>query len=95
MIQDTERDRLMRRALALAANGPSTGQNPRVGCLIVDPNGTVLAEGWHRGAGTAHAEVDALAHLPAGAARGATAIVTLDNTPMFRIRQLLPVNYSQ
>ena len=78
MIQDTERDRLMRRALALAANGLSTGQNPRVGCLIVDPNGTVLAEGWHRGAGTAHAEVDALAHLPAGAARGATAIVTLE-----------------
>ena len=78
MIQDTERDRLMRRALALAANGPSAGQNPRVGCLIVGPNGTVLAEGWHRGAGTAHAEVDALAHLPAGAARGATAIVTLE-----------------
>ncbi|MEB0267804.1 bifunctional diaminohydroxyphosphoribosylaminopyrimidine deaminase/5-amino-6-(5-phosphoribosylamino)uracil reductase RibD, partial [Cryobacterium sp. 10I5] len=78
MIQDTEREHLMRRALSLAANGPATGPNPRVGCLIVDADGTVLAEGWHRGAGTAHAEVDALAHLPAGAARGATAIVTLE-----------------
>ncbi|MEB0002745.1 bifunctional diaminohydroxyphosphoribosylaminopyrimidine deaminase/5-amino-6-(5-phosphoribosylamino)uracil reductase RibD [Cryobacterium sp. RTC2.1] len=78
MIQDTERDMLMRRALSLAANGPATGLNPRVGCVIVDPDGVVLAEGWHRGAGTAHAEVDALSHLPAGSARGATVIVTLE-----------------
>jgi len=78
MIQDTERDRLMRRALSLAAKGPASGPNPRVGCLIVDADGVVLAEGWHRGAGTAHAEVDALSQLAAGAARGATAIVTLE-----------------
>jgi len=78
MIQDTERDRLMRRALSLAAKGPANGPNPRVGCLIVDADGNVLAEGWHRGAGTAHAEVDALSQLAAGAARGATAIVTLE-----------------
>ncbi|GAA1735191.1 bifunctional diaminohydroxyphosphoribosylaminopyrimidine deaminase/5-amino-6-(5-phosphoribosylamino)uracil reductase RibD [Isoptericola hypogeus] len=72
----------MRRALELAAHGPSRGPNPRVGCVLLAPDGTVLAEGHHRGAGTAHAEVDALlqarsAHGP-DAARGATAVVTLE-----------------
>lgn len=68
----------MRRALALAALGPSQGVNPRVGCVILSPAGDVIAEGWHRGAGTAHAEVDALSKLVDGAARGATAVVTLE-----------------
>lgn len=68
----------MRRALDLAERGPARGVNPRVGCVIVSPDGAVLAEGWHRGAGTAHAEVDALSRLEPGAARGATAIVTLE-----------------
>ena len=68
----------MRRALDLAALGPARGVNPRVGCVILSPGGDVLAEGWHRGAGTAHAEVDALSKLAPGDARGATAIVTLE-----------------
>ncbi|MFB9309212.1 diaminohydroxyphosphoribosylaminopyrimidine deaminase/5-amino-6-(5-phosphoribosylamino)uracil reductase [Agromyces hippuratus] len=68
----------MRRALELATRGPARGVNPRVGCVILSPAGEVLAEGWHRGAGTAHAEVDALAKLEPGAARGATAVVTLE-----------------
>jgi diaminohydroxyphosphoribosylaminopyrimidine deaminase/5-amino-6-(5-phosphoribosylamino)uracil reductase len=67
----------MRRALAIARRGPR-GVNPQVGALLLSPNGEVLAEGWHRGAGTAHAEVDALSRLGPGAARGATAIVTLE-----------------
>ena len=67
----------MRRALDLAARGP-VGVNPQVGAVLLAADGTTLAEGWHRGAGTAHAEVDALSHLPAGAARGATAVVTLE-----------------
>ena len=58
----------MRRALELAMRGPALGVNPRVGCVILSPHGDVLAEGWHRGAGTAHAEVDALAKLAPGAA---------------------------
>jgi diaminohydroxyphosphoribosylaminopyrimidine deaminase/5-amino-6-(5-phosphoribosylamino)uracil reductase len=68
----------MRRALDLAA-GPDVPlwPNPRVGCVIIAPDGTILAEGHHRGAGTPHAEVDALAHASA-AARGATAVVTLE-----------------
>lgn len=68
----------MRRALELATRGPAAGVNPRVGCVILSPHGDMLAEGWHRGAGTAHAEVDALAKLAPGAAEGATAVVTLE-----------------
>jgi diaminohydroxyphosphoribosylaminopyrimidine deaminase / 5-amino-6-(5-phosphoribosylamino)uracil reductase len=67
----------MRRALALARRGPR-GLNPQVGAVILSPDGEVLAEGTHRGAGTPHAEVDALDKLAPGAARGATAVVTLE-----------------
>ncbi|WP_255819135.1 bifunctional diaminohydroxyphosphoribosylaminopyrimidine deaminase/5-amino-6-(5-phosphoribosylamino)uracil reductase RibD [Kineococcus sp. TRM81007] len=70
----------MRRALHLAARGPATGPNPRVGCVLLAPDGHVLAEGHHRGAGTAHAEAAALADLAAraGTAAGCTAVVTLE-----------------
>ncbi|KQV06093.1 bifunctional diaminohydroxyphosphoribosylaminopyrimidine deaminase/5-amino-6-(5-phosphoribosylamino)uracil reductase RibD [Leifsonia sp. Root112D2] len=78
MAQAAAHEALMRRALELAANGPATGVNPRVGCVILDATGTIVAEGWHRGAGTSHAEVDALSQLPVGAARGATVVVTLE-----------------
>jgi len=69
----------MRRALELAARGP-LGPNPRVGCVLLAADGTVLGEGWHRGAGTAHAEVAALADARerGGDVRGATAVVTLE-----------------
>jgi diaminohydroxyphosphoribosylaminopyrimidine deaminase/5-amino-6-(5-phosphoribosylamino)uracil reductase len=66
----------MRRALALATHGPVVGGNPQVGCVLLDAQGTIVAEGWHRGAGTAHAEVDALSQLES--ARGLTAVVTLE-----------------
>lgn len=75
-VTEAERD-AMHRALALAANGPR-GLNPQVGAVILSPAGTVLAEGWHRGAGTPHAEVDALSKLAPGEASGATAVVTLE-----------------
>ena len=67
---------LMRHALSLAAHGPVTGGNPQVGCVLVDDAGTIGAEGWHRGAGTPHAEVDALSKV--SDATGLTAIVTLE-----------------
>ncbi|MBS45799.1 MAG: riboflavin biosynthesis protein RibD [Nocardioides sp.] len=68
----------MRRAIALAATpGVPLGPNPRVGCVLLADDGSTIAEGYHRGAGTGHAEVDALAHAGA-AARGATAVVTLE-----------------
>ncbi|MBF4575939.1 bifunctional diaminohydroxyphosphoribosylaminopyrimidine deaminase/5-amino-6-(5-phosphoribosylamino)uracil reductase RibD [Frondihabitans sp. VKM Ac-2883] len=68
----------MRHALSLAAHGPVTGPHARVGCVLLDDAGATVAEGWHRGAGTPHAEVDALAKLPGGDARGLTAVVTLE-----------------
>lgn len=68
----------MRRALELAARGPARGINPRVGCVVLSQAGQIIAEGWHRGAGTPHAEVDALSRLPQGGARGATVVVTLE-----------------
>ncbi|MFC6240871.1 bifunctional diaminohydroxyphosphoribosylaminopyrimidine deaminase/5-amino-6-(5-phosphoribosylamino)uracil reductase RibD [Knoellia sp. 3-2P3] len=67
----------MRRALELAARGPAADANPRVGCVVTDVDGEVVGEGWHRGAGTAHAEVDALGHA-GERARGGTAYVTLE-----------------
>src|SRR5690349_9597632 len=68
---------LMRRALALAARGPEADPNPRVGCVLVTDDGEVVAEGWHRGAGTPHAEAAALAAAGERAA-GTTAYVTLE-----------------
>ena len=67
----------MRRALAIARNGPR-GVNPQVGAVLLSPDGRVLAEGWHRGAGTPHAEVDALSKVSPEEVRGATAVVTLE-----------------
>lgn len=68
----------MRRALALAASpGVPHGPNPRVGCVLLGPDGTEVGEGFHRGSGTPHAEVDALA-AAGDDARGATAVVTLE-----------------
>jgi diaminohydroxyphosphoribosylaminopyrimidine deaminase / 5-amino-6-(5-phosphoribosylamino)uracil reductase len=68
----------MRRALALAASPDvPLGPNPRVGCVLLAADGAVVAEGFHRGAGSPHAEVDALERA-GDAARGATAVVTLE-----------------
>ncbi len=70
-------DGYMERALSLAARGLyTTDPNPRVGCVLVK-DGQVVGEGWHERAGEAHAEVAALL-AAGGAARGATAYVTLE-----------------
>ena len=51
----------MQRCLALAARGRSTvAPNPMVGAVVVC-DGQVIGEGWHRKAGTPHAEVHAIA----------------------------------
>lgn len=73
----------MRRALEIAATpGVPHGPNPRVGCVLLAPDGSEIAEGFHRGAGTPHAEAAALATAyelgGPDAARGATAVVTLE-----------------
>lgn len=69
------------RAVTLARRGPVAGGNPRVGCVILGAGGAVLAEGHHGGAGTPHAEADALSRVPPGRVHeltGATAVVTLE-----------------
>lgn len=66
----------MRQALRLAERGRGRVEpNPMVGCVLVR-GGKVLAEGWHRRFGGAHAEVEALRRCKD--ARGATAYVTLE-----------------
>ncbi|HYO46506.1 MAG TPA: bifunctional diaminohydroxyphosphoribosylaminopyrimidine deaminase/5-amino-6-(5-phosphoribosylamino)uracil reductase RibD [Gemmatimonadota bacterium] len=71
----------MNRALALAERGGgSTAPNPMVGCVIADPDGRVLGEGFHLRAGEPHAEVLALAAAADAGhdVRGATVVVTLE-----------------
>jgi len=68
----------MRRALELALRGPAFGVNPQVGAVILDADLNIVAEGWHEGAGTPHAEVMALSKLPAVLPAGYTAVVTLE-----------------
>ena len=69
---------MMRRAVELSLNGPAHNANPRVGCVVLDAHGAIIAEGWHRGSGTPHAEIDALSQLSPEQARGATFVVTLE-----------------
>jgi diaminohydroxyphosphoribosylaminopyrimidine deaminase/5-amino-6-(5-phosphoribosylamino)uracil reductase len=74
----TDWDAAMARALELAvAPDAPRGLNPRVGCVIISPFGDKVGEGYHRGAGTPHAEAQALDEAGV-AARGATAVVTLE-----------------
>ena len=73
---ETRYDAPMRRALELATRGPLVGGNPQVGCVLLDAEGRIVAEGWHRGAGTPHAEIDALSLVTDAA--GLTAVVTLE-----------------
>ena len=67
----------MQRAIELAKKGHyTTSPNPRVGCVIVK-DGKLVGEGYHKRAGSGHAEVNALA-MAGEKARGATAYVTLE-----------------
>lgn len=51
----------MARALELARHGSLHAHpNPRVGCVIVAPDGRIIGEGWHRRCGGPHAEVNAV-----------------------------------
>jgi diaminohydroxyphosphoribosylaminopyrimidine deaminase / 5-amino-6-(5-phosphoribosylamino)uracil reductase len=71
----------MNRALELALLGPSQGVNPQVGAVILSSSGEVIGEGFHKGSGTAHAEVVALEQALAGKEKldpGSVAVVTLE-----------------
>ena len=70
----------MKRALELATRGPRTGPNPQVGCVLLDSSHAIVAEGWHEGSGTPHAEIMALTNLAHSglSSQGLTAVVTLE-----------------
>ena len=70
----------MTRALELATKGPRTGPNPQVGCVLLDSSNAIVAEGWHEGSGTPHAEIMALTNLAHSglSSQGLTAVVTLE-----------------
>ncbi len=68
----------MSRALRLAEAGLfTTHPNPRVGCVVVGKDGTIVGEAWHQRAGEPHAEVLALQQA-GDDARDATAYVSLE-----------------
>ncbi len=78
MKEDTNKDiYYMRKALELAEKGRgNTSPNPMVGCVIVK-NDKIIAEGYHKKAGTPHAEIDALNNAVEDV-RNSTIYVTLE-----------------
>ena len=67
----------MREALRIARHAEGrTSPNPLVGAVVVR-DGKIVAQGWHRRAGTPHAEIHAL-NMAGELARGATLYVTLE-----------------
>jgi len=70
-------ENFMREALRIARNAEGrTSPNPLVGAVVVK-DGKIIAEGWHRQAGTPHAEIHAL-NMAGELAKGATLYVTLE-----------------
>jgi diaminohydroxyphosphoribosylaminopyrimidine deaminase/5-amino-6-(5-phosphoribosylamino)uracil reductase len=68
---------MMAHTLVLAAKGLyTTKPNPRVGCVIVRDT-EIVAEGWHRESGKAHAEIEAL-DMAGDRAYGADVYVNLE-----------------
>ena len=68
-------------ALVLAQSAAKlSSPNPRVGCLIVEPNGSIFGQGHTQQAGGPHAEIMALrdAASRGNSVKGATAYITLE-----------------
>lgn len=73
----SEDEAYMADALKIAANARGrTSPNPLVGAVVVR-DGRIVGQGWHRKAGTPHAEIHAL-NMAGELARGATVYVTLE-----------------
>lgn len=70
----------MERAIELAKHGfGNTSPNPMVGAVIVDEDGRIIGEGYHRRCGEAHAEVNAArAVTDSESLKRATIYVTLE-----------------
>lgn len=68
----------MSQALRLAKRGIyTTRPNPNVGCVITNTEGEIVGQGFHRKAGEAHAEINAL-NQAGTKAKGGYAYVTLE-----------------
>ncbi len=77
----SESEDMMRRAFALAKRGYGrTSPNPMVGAVLV-LNGRVIGEGWHRKAGAAHAEVEAISQARLRGFRTAGSILFVSLEP--------------
>ncbi len=77
----TMQDRYMLRALELARLGMGhTSPNPMVGCVIVNQEGKVIGEGWHKKCGGPHAEIEAINNARENNQylKGSTVYVTLE-----------------
>ncbi|APF39807.1 bifunctional diaminohydroxyphosphoribosylaminopyrimidine deaminase/5-amino-6-(5-phosphoribosylamino)uracil reductase RibD [Neomicrococcus aestuarii] len=85
---------LLDAALEQAKNGVR-GVNPLVGAVIADAQGDILATGFHRGAGTPHAEADALHNLAQllGKALTAGQDQTIDPATLTMFVTLEPCNH--
>lgn len=73
-------NRWMAHAIALAERGRYTvTPNPLVGCVLIK-DGAIIGEGWHKKAGTGHAEVEAVrdAYARGNTVAGAQCYVTLE-----------------
>ncbi|MCC6129260.1 MAG: bifunctional diaminohydroxyphosphoribosylaminopyrimidine deaminase/5-amino-6-(5-phosphoribosylamino)uracil reductase RibD [Acidobacteria bacterium] len=69
---------LWRRVFELAEKGRySTSPNPRVGAVLVSPEGEIVGEGFHERAGDPHAEVHCLEQA-GEKARGATLYINIE-----------------
>ncbi len=74
---------IMRRAIGLAKKAQfQTDPNPMVGAILVDQSGTPLAEGYHRKAGSPHAEVETLKSFKK-TPKGSVLFVTLEPCNIF------------
>ena len=69
---------LMRRAIELSILGAGRVEpNPRVGAIVVSPQGEIVGEAYHERFGAAHAEIEALRRAGT-ASEGGTLYVTLE-----------------
>lgn len=73
----TAQTEAMRRAIDLGKS-QHPHPNPRVGAVILDETGRILAEGAHAGPGAPHAEVAAFNGLSGELPAGSTLVVTLE-----------------
>lgn len=72
-------EKYMKQCFKLAIKGKgSTSPNPMVGCVVLDKNGNIIAEGYHKKYGKNHAERDALLKLKNNEAEGGTLYVNLE-----------------